>query len=93
MFLNKQNMLHERQFGFSHNHSTTHALLEITEKIKQDCDSGKYACGVFLDLQKAFDTANHDIILKKLYHYGIKGVADNWFCSLLRDRMQFASIN
>ena len=93
MFLNKNNVLYERQFGFHPNHSTTHALLEITEKIKQACDSGKYACGVFLDLQKAFDTVNHDILLKKLNHYGIRGIANNWFCSFLSDRMQFASIN
>ena len=81
MFLNKNNVLYERQFGFQPNHSTTHALLEITEKIKQDFDSGKYACGVFLDLQKAFDTVNHDILLKKLNHYGIRRIANNWFCS------------
>ena len=93
MFLNKNNVLYERQFGFHPNHSTTHALLEIREKIKQACDSGKYACGVFLDLQKAFDTVNYNILLKKLNHYGITGIANNWFCSFLSDRMQFASIN
>ena len=65
MLLNKH-ILYERQFGFRHNHSTPHALLEITEKNKQGCDSGKYAYGVFLDLQKAFDTVNHDILPKRL---------------------------
>ena len=80
VFFKKSNILYERQFGFRPNHSTTHALLEITEKIKQACDSGKYACGVFLDLQKAFDTVNHDILLKKLNHYGIRRIANNWFC-------------
>ena len=93
MILNKNNVLYGRQFGFRPNHSTTHALLEITEKIKQAGDSGKYACGVFLDLQKLFDTVNHDILLKKLNHYGIRGIANNWFCSFLSDRMQFTSIN
>ena len=93
VFFKKSNILYERQFGFRPNHSTTHALLEITEKIKQACDSGKYACGVFLDLQKAFDTVNHDILLKKLNHYGIRGIANNWFCSFLSGRMQFTSIN
>ena len=70
-FLNKYAILYEKQFGFRNNHSTTHALLEITEKIKQACDAGQFACGVFLDLQKAFDTVNHTILLKKLAHYGI----------------------
>ena len=93
MFFKKSNILYERQFGFRPNHSTTHALLEITEKIKQACDSGKYACGVVLDLQKAFDTVNHDILLNKLNHYGIRGIANNWFCSFLSGRMQFTSIN
>ena len=74
-------------------HSTTHALIEITEKIKQACDSGQYACGVFLDLQKAFDTVNHDILLRKLNYYGIRGITNNWFHSYLQDRMQFTSVN
>ena len=72
MLLNKHNIMYKKQFGFRHNHSTTHALLEITGKIKQGCDSVKYPCGVLLDLQKPFDTINHDILLKKLYHYGIE---------------------
>ena len=54
-------------------------MLEITEKIKQGCDSGKYVCG-------------YSLIYKKLYHYGIRGVA-NWFRSFLSDTMQFTSIN
>ena len=80
VFKQKKNIC-ERQFGFWSVHSTTHALLEITGKIKQTCDSGKYACRVHLNLQKAFDTVNHDILYKKLSHYGIRGIARNWFCS------------
>ena len=53
------------QFGFRPYYFTTHALLEIAEKIKQSCDSRKYSCGVFLDLQKVSDTENQDILLKK----------------------------
>ena len=49
-FLNANKTFYEKQFGFRHNHSTTHARFKITEKIKQACDSGQYACGVFLDL-------------------------------------------
>ena len=54
-------MFCERQFSFRHNHSTIQALSAITEKIGQACDSGNFVCGVFLDLQKVFDTVNHDI--------------------------------
>ena len=50
MFLNINSILFEKQFGFRHCNSTTHALTEITEEIKQACDSGQYACGAFLDL-------------------------------------------
>ena len=69
VFLSTDNILYEKQFDFRNQHSNNHALIEITEKIKQGCDSGKFVCGVFLDFQKAFDTVNHDILLKKLEHY------------------------
>ena len=91
-FLNKYGILYEKQFRLRNNHSTTHALLEITEKIKQACDTGQFARGVFLDLQKAFDTVNHTILLEKLTHYGIRGVANKWFHSFLEDRKQFTSV-
>ena len=67
----------ERQFGFQHNHSTTHALLEITEKINQVCDSGKYICYVFLASENTFDSVNHNKPLEKLYHYEIRGMGNN----------------
>ena len=64
-FLSANNVLYEKQLGFSNHHSTNHALIEIGEKIKQGFDSWKFTCGVFLDFQKASDTVNHDIFLKK----------------------------
>ena len=73
-FLNANDVLHERQFGFRHNHSTTHALSAITEKIRQACDSENFASEVFLDL---LDTVNHDILLKKLEHYGTRGITNS----------------
>ena len=89
-FLKKNAIFYEKQFGFR-KHSITDALFEITEKIKQVCDAGQFTCGVFLDLQKAFDTVNHTL-LKKLAHYGIRGVVNKWFQSFLKDRKQFTTV-
>ena len=69
-FLESFEILYPLQFGFTEKHSTSHALLSLTESIKQSIDSGKVGCGIFLDLQKAFDTVNHKILLDKLEHYG-----------------------
>ena len=63
-FLEANSIFCEQQFGFRNNHSTNHALIQITEKIRQALDKNEYACGTFIDLQKAFDTVNHEILLK-----------------------------
>ena len=72
VYLRNRNV-YKYQFGFREQHSTNYALIEITEKIRKALDSGKFACGIFVDLQKAFDTVNHEIFLKKLDHYGLRG--------------------
>ena len=63
------------QLAFHNGYSSNHALPNSTEMIRKALDEGKFACGVFIDLQKAFDTAHHDILLSKLNHYGIKGAS------------------
>ena len=91
-FLEKSNIIYKLQFGFRKKHSTNHALIDITENIRKALDNGKFACGIFIDLQKAFDTVNHNILINKLNHYGIRGVANNWYKSYLTNRSQYVSI-
>ena len=82
-FLEFNNYLYTNQFGFRNLHSTNHALITITEKIRKAIDNGEITCGVFLDLQKAFDTVDHEILLSKLEHYGMRGVPLKWFKTFL----------
>ena len=81
------------QFGFRNHHSTNHALISITEKIRKALGEGKFASGLFLDFQKAFDTVNHKILISKLEHYGIRGLPLHLFQNYLEKRTQFVEIN
>ena len=92
-FLEKHEILYTLQFGFGASHSIDHALVSLTEAIKNSLDNRKFGCGIFIDLQKAFDTVNHNILLTKLEHYGIRGTALDWFKSYLMDRKQYVSVN
>ena len=78
-FLEQNNCLYPFQFGFRLNYSTNNALMTIVESIQKQLDAGNYTVGVFVDLKKAFDTVDHNILLEKLDYYGIRGVAKNWF--------------
>ena len=91
-FLDEFNCIYSLQFGFRAKHSTNQALIDITENIRRALDNQNVACGIFVDLQKAFDTVNHDILLHKLKHYGIRGTANDWLSSYLSNRSQFVSI-
>ena len=55
-------------------------------------DKGLFSCGVFIDLKKAFDTVDHDILLDKLYRYGIRGIILEWFSSYFKGRSQVTQI-
>ena len=92
-YLEQNKVFYPFQFGFRNQHSTTHALIEITEKIRKACDKGLFACGVYLDFKKDFDTVNHEILLSKLQHYGVTGIANDWMRSFLTNRKQYTSIN
>ena len=92
-FLVKYEILCNLQFGFRANHSIDHALVSLTEAIKNSLENRKFGCGIFLDLQKAFDIVNHDILLLKLEHYGIRGISLDWCKPYFSDRKQYVSLN
>ena len=68
-----KNIISESQFGFRKNHSTNHAIQHSVSIINDFYLTGKHVLGIFIDLSKAFDTIDHDTLLLKLYHYGIRG--------------------
>jgi hypothetical protein len=92
-FLTQEKLLFNNQFGFRKSHSTQMPLILLTDHILNAIDTGDYVLGVFLDFSKAFDTVDHHILLQKLEHYGIRGVAYNWIKSYLENRKQFVYYN
>ena len=91
-FFSKLCLFYESQYGFRKQRSTEHAILDIVNKIQSNMDKGMFSCGVFIDLQKAFDTVNHSILLHKLAHYGIRGIVNDWFSSYLSNRIQTTQV-
>ena len=67
--------------------------MDFIRTIEEAIESNEYAIGIFCDLSKAFDTLNHEILLEKLEHYGIRGNANEWFRSYLKDRKQYVELN
>ena len=92
-FLEMNSVIYDLQFGFRQKYSTSHALIHLTNKIGEQLDSGNFACGIFVNLQKAFDTVDHDILKQKLNYSGIRGVANNWFSSYLQNSLYYISKN
>ena len=68
-------------------------LTDLTETIRKAIDDNEFACGVFLDFRKAFDTVNHGLLLKKLEHYRVTGHALRWFTSYVIGRKQYTKVN
>ena len=93
LHLTENNIIYDFQVGYRQNVSTAHALINLTENIRQALDEGYIGCGMFVDLQKAFDTVDHKILLAKLNHYGVCGVSNDWFRPYLSNRQQYVSIN
>ena len=92
-FLAINNLIYSLRFSFWQKDSTTYALINLTESIRQTLDESSFSCGIFADLQKTFDTVDHKILLHKLEYYEICVVCNDWFKSYLSDQKQFFSIN
>jgi len=90
-YLTKFNILALSQYGFQPGMSTELAILELQDRVVKAIASKKFCLGLFIDLSKAFDTLNHEILLSKLEHIGIRGTALNWFNSYLTNRHQYVS--
>ena len=82
-------LFYKSQYGFRQLHSTELAAMEISDKIYIDLDNKRIPIAIFLDLSKAFDTIDHEILLYKLSYYGIKGTSLKWFESYLSNRKQY----
>ena len=85
-FCDFHNIISSSQFGFRKGLSTLHAIETLQKAIIDSLISNTYCVGLFIDLKKAFDTVNHEILLKKLDFYGIRGIPLSWLSSYLKDR-------
>ena len=93
LFLYFNDYLYKKQSGFRPKYSTQSAFLNTSNQWLLNIDKGDYNLAVFLDLRKAFDTVNHNLLLKKLKFYGIQGIELQWFESYLSKRQQYCSVN
>ena len=91
-FLNLHNILYSKQFGFRNNRSTALALIDLINNISSAIDRNETTLGIFLDLSKAFDTINHEILCQKLQHYGIQDTALAWIKRILRIGLNSSSL-
>ena len=92
-FLETYKILVNQQFGFRKLHSSYMALMMLMDKLITALENNEIVIGIFLDFSKAFDTVDHKILLSKLSHYGIRGVAHSWFTSYLSNRKQYVTYN
>ena len=87
-YLDDRGVISKHQYGFRKDHSTTYLMLDLFDKIYMAKSKQRHPAIIFLDIKKAFDTVHHDILIKKLKHYGIRDTVLNWFKSYLTGRRQ-----
>jgi len=92
-YFNFNNLFSESQYGFRSGRSTELALLKFSEDIIHSFNDGKNTVATFMDLSKAFDCVNHEILLKKLEHYGINRICIQWVQSYITNRQHYSSWN
>ena len=92
-FFHKNNIFTEAQNGFRKGKCTETATQALIERIQEAVDKKIYSIGIFIDLSKAYDVLNHELLLKKLSRYGVRGTTNSWFWSYLTNRRQFIEIN
>ena len=85
-FLQDNKILYNSQYGFHSKHSCEQTILELIGNVIQAKDKGMHTAALFLDLSKPFDTLNHEVLLKKLERYGIRGICNDWFGDYLSNR-------
>ena len=86
-------MLYSKQFGFQRGHSTEHAMMQLIDQINSSFEKNHFTLGVFIDLSKAFDTVDHDILITKLEDYGGNRHNLRWFQRYLKNRKQYLNFN
>ena len=92
-FINKNNILHENQFGFRKGKSTSVAITHLLSYLINNYNANKKIGMALLNLKKAFDIINHDLLLIKLKHYGVRGTPLRWICSFLTNRTQRCKVS
>ena len=92
-FIEANNIISHNQFGFQRGKSTQDALVLFSKNLYNNLDQSNHVLSIFVDFSKAFDTVPHNILLKKLEFYGIRGVLNNWFKDYLSNRSQQTKVS
>ena len=91
-YFKENDLFFRSQYGFRDEHSTEFAALELIDHLHIELDKKNIPEAIYMDLSKAFDTLDHDILLHKLKYYGVNGPALSWFDSYLKNRNQYVEI-